>query len=734
VQAVRVRLGARVNRYISLTFKFGATLLVLAIVLGAVGMEFSTTPKFCTSCHYMQPFYDSWHQSPHKDVRCVDCHYAPGIRNELTKKFEALVQVSKYVTRQYGTRPVTQIEDASCLRSGCHEVRLLRGKVSFKGVQFDHLPHMTRFRRVTRLRCTSCHAHVMEGQHMSVSESTCFLCHFKQDATGSTTDLAECTRCHKQPLQTTKFDHTFVEQRNVSCLECHASVVQGQGEVPRERCVICHSEPERLKKYSDVAFMHENHVTQRKIECQQCHNTIQHTFNTNQEQSFIAHAKDGECGTCHDSKHDVVAMLYSGNGGIDVKGTPDPMYKAGVSCQACHRTYHKSDGVTFSAPGAAGCMMCHGEDYGARLTQWHAEFDGPVANTYTSISRARSALARQAKPDSEAMRLMNKAFRNIQFLKNADSVHNPNYARQILATAVTQANQALKASRLAQQVSLPPATANVATPECARCHFQPPAGTKTIFGTAFSHTRHVGGAGLQCMTCHRDNPPESADHGKLKLTQSDCRECHATRRIAKPHPTDWKQKHGQQALHNSQTCQTCHPTNQCATCHGGIQMPHAASWRTQHGPKSKQMMGTCLRCHQQTDCTTCHQTKRPHANDWIPQHGQQAMTSPAKCATCHQQTDCAVCHNSGGVKPAMHDQQWPKTHPKIGKQNQQLCEMCHAKKGKQDVCTTCHGGIQVPHTDDFIGGGHSKVASFDAAAPCFKCHTKKDTCSECHDG
>gem|GEM_PF-501506 len=733
VQWLQQRIGTRANRFIKFAFKFTLTLLLLLLVLGTVGFQYSANPKFCITCHYMQPYYDSWKHSSHKDVRCVDCHYAPGIQNEFHKKFVALNQVTRYITRQYGTRPATQVEDASCLRSGCHEVRLLRGKVQFKGVEFDHMPHMTRFRRVTQLRCTSCHAQMVQGQHMTVTESTCFTCHFKPGASDEEDmSLADCTTCHKQPVKSAKFDHSFVSVRNVSCTECHANIVQGAGEVPRDRCQLCHSEQKHIDRYDDVAFMHENHVTERKIECRQCHNTILHQ-SEKKDTHFSSAGNRGQCNTCHQRKHDVVSLLYAGQGGVDVTGTPDPMNKAGVSCQACHRSYEKADGEKFSAAGAAGCMLCHGESYGAKLTGWHFEFDEPVAKMYATIAKARTTITGKGSKNSAAAIQINKAYENIRFLKDAGGVHNPQYARQIMRAAATQANQAFEEAGIAQRLPMPKAMVDLSKSECAKCHFKPPSGALKIFGSDFSHARHTENANLQCTTCHQDNAPDSASHGNLKLTQSDCRSCHDKRlKGASPHPAGWKEAHGPRAMKQDRNCATCHARNECNTCHGGIAMPHAAGWQKAHGPKSKQNPDTCRRCHQQNECTTCHQTKRPHPNNWIPQHGKQALATPGKCATCHQQNDCAICHKPGGIKPSSHDKDWPQGHPKVGQQNRRLCEMCHAKQAKQDVCATCHGGIQMPHDDDFKMGGHSSVASFDSKAACFKCHTREDTCSMCH--
>jgi nitrate/TMAO reductase-like tetraheme cytochrome c subunit len=58
-----------------------AIVVVIAGAIGAVGfIEYSAQPNFCLNCHVMEPYYESWATSSHKDVKCIECHYAPGIK------------------------------------------------------------------------------------------------------------------------------------------------------------------------------------------------------------------------------------------------------------------------------------------------------------------------------------------------------------------------------------------------------------------------------------------------------------------------------------------------------------------------------------------------------------------------------------------------------------------------------------------------------------------------------
>jgi hypothetical protein len=189
-------------------FKFLGFLGVLFLIFSVGMFEFSTSPYFCASCHIMAPYYKAWKTSKHNHVPCVDCHYPPDVRDKMILKFQALSQVAKYVTRTYSSKPYAEISDESCLRKGCHETRLLQGVVTFKrGIRFDHTPHLTDMKRGKKLRCTSCHSQIVVGNHMEVTESTCFLCHFRGAVEGrNITPIGGCgEKCHKSPEKDIKF-------------------------------------------------------------------------------------------------------------------------------------------------------------------------------------------------------------------------------------------------------------------------------------------------------------------------------------------------------------------------------------------------------------------------------------------------------------------------------------------------------------------------------------------------
>jgi len=323
-----------------------------------LAFEISSQPRFCGSCHVMAPYYESWQRSTHNEVACVECHIPPGVASTLRKKYEALAMVASYFTGRYSTNPWAEIDDQSCLRSGCHAKRLLLGRELYHGILFDHQPHLTEMRRAKRLRCTSCHSQIVQGSHIAVTSSTCFLCHFKGNPLNEGT--GRCTLCHAIPEKriTTaglSFDHREVKRFGMDCRLCHESIVRGDGEVPLERCYTCHNQVERLQRYGETEFLHRKHVTDHKVECLNCHIEILHKIPAREQAVATA------CASCHSEQagHSPVRDLYRGIGARGVEPKPAAMYLAGIRCEACHT--RPLDG--HRGADEVSCMNCHGPPY-----------------------------------------------------------------------------------------------------------------------------------------------------------------------------------------------------------------------------------------------------------------------------------------------------------------------------------------------------------------------------------
>lgn len=252
----------------------------------------------------------------------------------------------------------------------------------------------------------------------------------------------------------------------------------------------------------------------------------------------------------------------------------------------------------------------------------------------------------------------------------------------------------------------------------------------------FSHSTHLGDAGLTCEACHAgvlqaDGKafPEmnvcSSCHSYKGGTPSDtrtekfassvannkCEACHTTLVGLKPanHMTvSFTRFHGKLAMNGESEgeCAQCHSVSFCQECHEpansvpkdvasdrfyidawprgekmddgrllGIQQVHALTYRYTHGFDARAQSSTCQRCHVEQFCADCHQNGYDAAGARIvPQS--------------HQLAGFALI---GGGK-AMN------RHAKLARMDIQSCATCHNVDGGDPICATCH-------SNGFVEGG-----------------------------
>lgn len=433
---------------------------VLLLVFGSLLIggysfyEYSNTPGFCRTCHIMEPYFDAWETSQHSHIACVECHIAPNPGAKWQKKIQGMIMALKYVTRTYGTKPFAEIEDASCLRSGCHEQRLVQehSTETFKNnVVFDHGTHLEGQRRGKELRCTSCHAQIVVGNHMEVTTSTCYLCHFKESDQHDITELSDCRLCHKQlpdedvehqvrdphdpsvVLDTVSFNHTdYIGDRSLSCTSCHFDVVSGQGEAKENRCYVCHNEPEVLARFTDIEFIHNNHITEHNITCERCHDQIKHAVNA------APPSVENHCSTCHNDLHGGQRKMYMGIGGKGVdEPMPGSMYAAMVDCTGCHivdlEAASKTRFTGFTRPiDNEGCIRCHG-DLGEDYIDVYNSYADEVKERLAGLKRSLATAQRRSGLSDDQKKSLEDAAYNIEFVEKARGwAHNWDYAGALL--------------------------------------------------------------------------------------------------------------------------------------------------------------------------------------------------------------------------------------------------------------------------------------------------------------
>jgi predicted CXXCH cytochrome family protein len=414
----------------------GAFLLTMGMMTTGAAV-YTSRSQFCISCHIMEPYYVSWQQSSHRDVACIKCHFPPGAAEKVRGKMLGLVQLLKYVTATASPRLTAEISDASCLR--CHDTRLLAGRVDFHGIPFDHRPHLTETRRGKKLRCTSCHSQIVQGAHMTVTKSTCFLCHFKDQMFNE--GLGTCTRCHQIPTGHfdlgggVSFSHDLAYERGVDCANCHEDLIRGNGEVPRERCTVCHNREDDLARIDDHVFMHQTHVTDHKVDCLECHLEIQHSLDPHR----IEHAA-ADCKACHPNQHGEQIRLLQGEGAMSLSVQHGGMAIAGISCPSCHTVKEISPtGTVLWRASTAVCTQCHDEAATERLRARHQELQGSLANIEATIARARDAIAGSALDEARKMEVteqLGALEADLQFVRVGNSIHNMHYADSLIRALV----------------------------------------------------------------------------------------------------------------------------------------------------------------------------------------------------------------------------------------------------------------------------------------------------------
>lgn len=503
---------------------------VWAVAVGASwGLSHSET--FCDSCHYVEHFVDEWRHSEHADVPCWKCHNHEGFTATVEQQTHNLANGLRYLLGVYDYVPRAEVQDAACLRDGCHLNRKLEGKVPWKNdIVFDHAGHLDEAARGIRLPCVSCHSRIVQGEHMTVTEESCYLCHFKDMPKGVA--VAGC-RCHGTPEANVDHkgftvDHEQYLSMGMLCADCHLDVTRGDGEVPQDRCNQCHLWRD-VKDY-DRNGIHDNHVTVHDIACNRCHEPVEH------EQVEMVRTLEVSCAGCHRQTHSPHLSLYMGIGAEGVDPLPDVMFQAQVGCDGCHRDQRQgpaSEDERIAYPTRKACKDCHGEGYDQMLDGWKSLLSTATGNMRTKRDAVTATLATVTATDATkaATDLVKRAERNLSFLARGHGEHNILYAERILVAVQKDLDDAahiLDPQKLLKDV-LDFDKATITTNCTENCHRDM---ARTLLvkhdGLELSHRDHIEKHHLQCAFCH-DN---GKVHGSVRLQKQQCVHCHHTQQSA----------------------------------------------------------------------------------------------------------------------------------------------------------------------------------------------------------
>ena len=435
-------------------YKYLLLAIFLFLIILPFGMEYATSrPSFCGSCHIMTNYHATWEQSKHRDVDCVDCHYAPGEQHTLAAKFNGLAQLFSYLAMPDATvRKRAHIDDESCMTSKCHPLvpDFTEKKINFtKKVSYVHQTHFDKKIEGQELHCATCHQHSSTNKHFEVQKEACFLCHFKN--TEFNEGRSKCDICHDisdKPLQK-QFEvssaalnikpitHDTLKEAGVACESCHLELIRGNGDIKEEGCLDCHDTGEVLEKADDRKWMHEKHVAGQQADCHNCHEPILH-----EEVDDILEIARAECKSCHPDHHLYQKALLAGDAMKGISKMPSLMMDVRTNCRACHiKEGFDSKGQPVLRASAKACVACHTKTHDEMLEEWKTSLEKELTfaekthkEAVGALKKAKGKLSPEDLKEAEETLVRGKHYMTI--IERGHGVHNKKYSIMLIDEAL----------------------------------------------------------------------------------------------------------------------------------------------------------------------------------------------------------------------------------------------------------------------------------------------------------
>lgn len=236
------RFRGRLIKIMTLTLFF----LILLFSVGFLGLETTSSSKFCASCHEMKPEYYTWKASSHSEVDCVNCHTGSSKEDYAKAKANGLVQVYKKTTQTY-TAPIQMpddIPDSACEK--CHNMNN-RDVTPTGDIIIPHAKHMKE-----NVACIQCHSGVAHGK---IAER-------------NVTFKTDYEKWDEKVGHSIMSDRSFVQPKMEKCMSCHES---------REittKCQACHTTGMYPESHKKESFKNSTHpgIAKNELEtCNDCH-------------------------------------------------------------------------------------------------------------------------------------------------------------------------------------------------------------------------------------------------------------------------------------------------------------------------------------------------------------------------------------------------------------------------------------------------------------------------------
>lgn len=185
--------------------------LVLIIIAGAGYISFrvydftENDPKFCVSCHLMQPAFTAWEQSEHKNINCHDCHKLGIVdKNKLLVSF--ILHRPQSVPERHGKIIVPW---KLCIT--CHWEKDER---YVNAPNVSHSRYHAKHVFMEQVECSKCHGY--RTHKFTLEERYCITCHEGREVHGEGMEKLACLNCHT--------DRTVdLNPGRKKCLYCHGT-------------------------------------------------------------------------------------------------------------------------------------------------------------------------------------------------------------------------------------------------------------------------------------------------------------------------------------------------------------------------------------------------------------------------------------------------------------------------------------------------------------------------------
>lgn len=227
----------------------GVIIVVLGVALAGL-LSYTSQPSFCSRCHAIAPFADSWHGSSHEKagVTCIQCHFEPGAVGYVKGKIYSVLKLGRWAVGQTEGRPeaLNTITGGSCRR--CHP-----------SPTSTFLPHAFHT-EVGNLDCVECHSAVVHRPEQ-----------VGLDKPQAKPDPGFCNKCHTgdiapilfAPIPPVGREHPGVPKIDVNVwrnihwrMADRPAVIDGvpYDKIQRDTCLVCHQEPAQARACKGCHF------------------------------------------------------------------------------------------------------------------------------------------------------------------------------------------------------------------------------------------------------------------------------------------------------------------------------------------------------------------------------------------------------------------------------------------------------------------------------------------------